>query len=93
MPAVKYVPILTLTQFDGSNVSELPLANYLDAYGPGSGKTEVKDGVLTISWPGFDGSWPVIVNTGDWLDQNGTIIPDAQVKSGYVPLSQLGSLL
>jgi len=91
--AERFVPVITLIQFTGSNQGDLPLASYVNAYGPDTGAVEVAGGVLTISWPGIGGSVPLSIQTGDWLDEYGAIYPDADVATRYVRLSDLGDLL
>lgn len=91
--AEKFVPVIPLTQFTGSNQEDLPLDNYINACGPGTGVVSVEDGVLSITWPPMFGQPPLLIQTGDWLDDAGTIYPDSLVTSHYVRLSDLGSLL
>lgn len=91
--AERFVPVISLTQFTGSNQDDLPLASYVDAYGPDTGVIEVDEGILTISWPGIGGSVPFTIQTGDWVDAAGTVYPADEVATRYVRLSDLGGLL
>lgn len=90
MPAVRFVPVISLIEFTGSNQDELPLDNYMGFEGV---SVSVEDGTLTISWPPQYGQTPVVINTGDWLGPDGTVFPAAQIEAGYVRLSDLGGLL
>lgn len=90
MAAVKFLPLIPLIQYTGSNKAELPLDQYT-AFG---NETIVeKDGVLTITWPPQMGQIPVVINTGDWLTPDGQIWTAEFVQEGYVRLSDLKSLL
>lgn len=91
--AEKFVPVLSLTRFTGSNQDDLPLSAYVDAYGPGTGAVSVENGVLSITWPPQYAAPPVTVQTGDWVDEAGMIYPAATVEASYVRLSDLGALL
>lgn len=90
MAAVKFLPLIPLIQYTGSNKAELPLDQYTSFGNP---SVVEEGGVLTITWPPQMGQVPVVINTGDWLTPDGIVWTEEFVQTGYVRLSDLKALL
>lgn len=90
MAGVKFLPLISLTQYTGSNKAELPLDSYTSWGNP---TVTEKDGTITITWPPQMGQIPVVINTGDWLTPDGMVWTEEYVQAGYVRLSDLKALL
>lgn len=65
MAKKKYIPVMELTVFDGSNTAEI-LALHQAAYGPSNPpRATVNGGVLTVDWPTVSGADRFTYRTGD----------------------------
>lgn len=92
MASTPYVPVTWLVQFTGDNIEELTLDNQLNAFGPGTGQVVMKDGVAVLNWPSVPDAGSIVINVGDYVDQNGTVQPQAWIEGSFRPVSGLSAL-
>lgn len=87
--AQQFVKVVSLTQFTGANMADLPLQPLLGLAGPDSGHPVLANGTITITFPNNPGLDPIVIQTGEWLDRGGFRFAAADVAADYVPFGQV----
>jgi hypothetical protein len=91
MMSEQFVSVLTLTQFDGTNDSEI-IGFFSGAYSPPASLGASRDGdVLTLLWSGSGPADPTTVTVGDWVSPYGQVFSEADIAANYVSLTALAN--